>query len=123
MAINRPMQKVVTLEPGLVCIAGSFQGASTSTPVTQLGKGVSVAWSATGTYVLTLPGTGTLNIYSVTCNVERATGGYVANVEAKSNSSRTVTINVQDLDTPVDTDLVTGEYLHYMIFLKNSSAG
>lgn len=123
MPINNIMYPSQHNDPGMVCIAGSFQGAGTSAPVNQLGKGVVVTRSAAGTYLLTLPGVGTHTYYSILLTVENSGGDLTAFVEARSESARTVTVSVQDLDgTPTDTDLVTGDYLHYQIWLKNSTA-
>lgn len=119
MGLNRTLERPQCLDKGLVVLTAGFTGNGSSAPTGVEGKGVSVARTGTGVYVVTLPGTGSMDIRTTHVAVV-GTDFTRTWVSAISEAARTVTITSQAADgTP--TDLSSSQLCRLTVWAKNST--
>lgn len=122
MPISRNLFPIKGNDNGLVILSGRFVGNGASDPTTIYFKGVdAVDRFAAGTYLLTLPGTGSLNVLTLMCepNLTSFGGWAVASVD---EATRIVTIKVyQDVaGVATLTDLTSNDSMSLFVVVKNS---
>lgn len=111
-------------QPGLAILAANFTFNGTSAPDAAEGipfrtTGADLTRSDVGDYVLTIPGSGTLDILSFTIHIVDGTDLVVPVVTAISEANRTITFTVYDAETAVTpTDPTDGAKLYVTIWLK-----
>lgn len=113
----------------LVFLAGNMTADSSGDPAAIEGKGFgltatfphvgTISHDATGTYTLTLPGSGTVDVLASFFQVQAGAARYPT-VTIRDDDSRTITVLITD-DSGADTDLGDGEQLHFLLVVKNSS--
>ena len=106
------------VNPDAVEVSGRIQGTDTTGAVqTTVGTGFTAARSGTGVYVITLDKRYP-ELLAAVGNVE---GADLIAFPAFNLALKTVTFTLKDLETPAATDLVTGDWLHFVIKLRNTS--
>lgn len=118
-------QKAEFSQPGLSILAANFTFNGTSAPDAAEGlpfntAGTDLARSDVGDYVLTIPGSGSLDILSFSMHIVDGTDLVIPVVTAISEANRTFTFTVYDAETAATpTDPTDGAKLYVTIWLKS----
>lgn len=115
---------------GVVYISGNFTFNGSGAPDAAQGKPFNVAGtdltrSSTGVYVLTVPGSGTVDILSATFTLEDTAKHLVHRISARDDSARTIELTFMDQGTPSTTtdpavaDPTDGAILHVFLVVAD----
>ncbi len=125
MAFYHSLWPVKAAEAGVGIIAGTIQFAGTTNDADVIeGNGITSCEhdGSTGQFVITLEGTGSLDILCVQMTPQAASNAdYQFSVEAIDEALRTIDIQVLDLATPSASDPADNDKVHLTVFFRNSS--
>lgn len=127
MAISRLLDQPSALAKGVVLLDGNITFGGSGAVSAVEGKGFttsSIDHSGTGVYVLTMPGSGTVDVRSCHFQMEAASSVLLPTVTARDDSARTITVTLYgSLPTsPAATDPASGDKLHFSVVVNNTSA-
>tara|TARA_R110000803_G_C11933295_1_gene315688 strand:- start:21 stop:383 length:363 start_codon:yes stop_codon:yes gene_type:complete len=107
------------LQPNLKVIAGSFVTDGTNDPSSLTGKGFTVTHTATGKFTVTL-GDKFPGLLSAISNVESSTAGdHMSQLgDIDVSSAKTIVIHTLTAGTAAN---LTGQKVHFCLFLRNTS--
>lgn len=128
--LGKTTYPVRCVEPGTILMPVLLTGSGTPAsipPIVTKGRHITCTRGGLGDYVLTISGTGTIDIQGVQATLlDVGVTDLHVRVDAFSNSARTVTLQLFILDVttepavPVGLDLTATEQIHVAIYLKES---
>lgn len=118
MALGKMTYPLRGLDRGLAAVACKFVGNDAASPTVVEGHGVTVAWSATGTYTVTLD-VENVDIKGLDVSLVQAAATSLIPFYTYDEATKVITLTVKDAEAAfADTDLTSSQACHVIVWLK-----